>query len=330
MDLKQLKLDGTIIDVEARSEPIRYQGNGGALVFMRDVTERKRMEEALREQKACLAATIESIPFEFWTIGSDGRYASQNRVCRERYGDIVGKRPEDICPNETILSVWQDNNRRAFAGELVQGEVRYVFGNEERYFYNVVAPIHDADKTPGIVGINVDITARKRLEAALKKLNMELENQVEERTKALSDQTRRLEKFNAALNVLVKKREEDQAELEDSILLNVKSLIIPYIEKLKQGRLTGDQLTYLSILESHIQEIVSPFTKMLSKKYLGLSPLEVQIAGLVRDGKTTQEIAELLCVSENTISSHRFHIRKKLQVSNKKINLRNYLQSIDK
>jgi PAS domain S-box-containing protein len=296
--------------------------------FVEDVTERKRAEIALRESKAYLSAAIENIPFEFWVIGSDGRYSMQNRAARARYGDIIGKRPEDICPNETILSVWQDNNRRAYMGEMVHGEVKYAFGDEERYFYNVIAPIRDSDKTIGIVGTNVDITARKRLEAALKRVNTKLESQVEERTKELSAKTRRLEEFNAALNVLLKKREEDKSELEESVLLNVKSLVVPYVEKLK-SRLTGDQLTYLTILESHIREITTPFIKRLSEKYFGLSPLEIQTVGLIREGKTTQEIAEMLCVSENTVSSHRFHIRKKLGLSNKKVNLRNYLKTLD-
>ena len=188
----------------------------------------------------------------------------------------------------------------------------------------------DAARTLGIVGINVDITARKLLEAALKKVNMELESKVQERTKELGAKTRRLEEFNAALSVLLKKREEDKTELEESILLNIKNLIVPYIEKLKKSRLGGEQLTYLTILESHMREITSPFTKKLSEKYFGLSPLEVQTLGLIREGKTTLEIAELMCVSENTVSSHRLHIRKKLGLRNKKINLRSYLQSIDK
>ena len=53
-------------------------------------------------------------------------------------------------------------------------------------------------------------------------------------------------------------------------------------------------------------------------------------AGLIREGKTTQEIAESLCVSENTVSAHRFHIRKKLGLTNKKVNLRTFLKSLDK
>jgi len=151
---------------------------------------------------------------------------------------------------------------------------------------------------------------------------------VDARTAELNAKTRRLEEFNAALKVLLKQREEDRRELEESILHNVKSLIAPYLEKLRKSRLSEDQMTYLTILESHIEELTSPFTKRLSQKYLGLTSLEIQAANLIKEGKTSKEIAETLCVSENTVSSHRFHIRTKLGLRNKKVNLRSYLKSL--
>ncbi len=89
-------------------------------------------------------------------------------------------------------------------------------------------------------------------------------------------------------------------------------------------------MSYLTIIESNIQEITSPFTKRLLGKYLGLTPMEVQAASLIKEGKATKEIAELLNVSENTVSSIRFHIRKKLDLTHKKINLRHYLKSLSK
>ena len=173
--LRNFSVEHRLIDVNGRLRWFRVEStpqrlSNGDIVwngFSIDITERKQTEDALQKSKAYLAATIESIPFEFWVMGPDGCYTMQNRISRRRYGDAIGKRAEDVCPNESVLSVWRDNNRRAFGGEVVKGEVKFVFGNEERYFYNVVSPIHAADRTLGILGINVDITEHKLVEKSL-------------------------------------------------------------------------------------------------------------------------------------------------------------------
>jgi DNA-binding CsgD family transcriptional regulator len=58
--------------------------------------------------------------------------------------------------------------------------------------------------------------------------------------------------------------------------------------------------------------------------------MEIKVANLVKEGKTNKEIAELLCLSKNTILFHRHNIRSKLGLKNKKINLRSHLLSYDK
>ncbi len=112
------------------------------------------------------------------------------------------------------------------------------------------------------------------------------------------------------------------------MLANVKELMLPYVERLKNSRLDADQETLVGILESNIKEIVSPFVTKLSSRFLSLTPTEIQVAGLIRDGKSSKEIAVLLNASENTVRSHRFHIRSKLGLINKKVNLRSYLKSL--
>ena len=103
---------------------------------------------------------------------------------------------------------------------------------------------------------------------------------------------------------------------------------MPYLEKLKRSQLDPHQTTLVNILESHLRDVVSPFTNKLSSRFLNLTPAEIQIANLIREGQTNKEIADLLYLSVNTIRSHRFRIRSKLDLTNKKVNLRTYLRSL--
>lgn len=146
---------------------------------------------------------------------------------------------------------------------------------------------------------------------------------------ALRDQARRLEEVNTALNVLLNRREEDRKELEDKFLLNVKKQVLPYVEALKNTPLDAKQCSYVAIIETRLKDLVSPFTKTISSKYLGLTPKEIEVAGFVKEGKTTKEIAQLLTVSPRAIEFHRDNIRKKLGLKNKKTNLRSYLLSLE-
>jgi DNA-binding CsgD family transcriptional regulator len=161
------------------------------------------------------------------------------------------------------------------------------------------------------------VTERKRAEKALR-----------ESEAAVKAQVRSLEEMNTTLKVLLRQREKDRTEVEEKVLGNVKALIVPYIEALKQTRLDSKQTTYVDILQSHIDSIVSPFLQKLSSKYWGFTPKEIQIASMVKEGKTTKEMAELFNVSTRAIEFHRDNIRSKLGLKHKKVNLRTALLSL--
>ena len=152
--------------------------------------------------------------------------------------------------------------------------------------------------------------------------------QRKEAEEALREQTRSLEEVNAALKVVIRHREEDKAQLEETILSNVKETILPYVATLKKTELREKQMAYVSIIESHLHGVVSPFLQKLSSKYFGLTPREIEVAMLIKEGKTTKKISELLNISTRAVKFHRENLRAKLHLKHKKANLRSYLLSL--
>jgi PAS domain S-box-containing protein len=165
-----------------------------------------------------------------------------------------------------------------------------------------------------LLGIHIDITDLRLVEAALN-----------EKDKELQIATKTVEEVNTALKVLLKRREEDKIELEGKVLLNVKQLVLPHLEKLRKSGLDERQKAFVDILESNLKNIVSSFAHKLSSVNVYLTPQEIEIANLIKDGRTNKEISELLGTSTKTVAFHRWNIRKKLGILNKKVNLKSYL-----
>ena len=102
------------------------------------------------------------------------------------------------------------------------------------------------------------------------------------REKELELKTKSLEEVNTALKVLLRQRDEDKSELEEKVVFNVKELVLPYLEKLKKGKFSTLQNSYISVLESNLNEIISPFVYKLSSSYFNLTPKEIQVADLIK------------------------------------------------
>ena len=186
----------------------------------------------------------------------------------------------------------------------------------KHWHYMRVIRIQHRDPVHVVVS-HEDITTLKMAEESLKKSKQELE---------LKKQN--LEETNIALKVLLKQRESDKVDLEKKILINIKQMIFPYLDKLKKSRLKPREKTFVEIIDAHLNDINSPFLQRLAAANIFLTPQEMQIATLIKDGKSSKEIADLLNVSETTVHFHRKNLRIKFKITNKPTNLRSYLLSL--
>jgi DNA-binding NarL/FixJ family response regulator len=152
-----------------------------------------------------------------------------------------------------------------------------------------------------------------------------------ERKKAENElqlKSKSLEEANTALRVLLQHKDEDRKTIEEKVITNVKKLALPYIEKLKTLKLNESQMAYVKIIENNVKDIISPFLRNLTVEHLDLTPREIQITSLVKEGKTTKEITDFLNISATAVDFHRKNIRMKLGIKNKKTNLRSFLLSM--
>jgi DNA-binding CsgD family transcriptional regulator len=131
------------------------------------------------------------------------------------------------------------------------------------------------------------------------------------------------------LKVLLQHREADKTNLQADILSNVKELITPHIDQLRKSLATEEQISRLHVIETNLHNIISPFLRNLTMKHSNLTPKEIQVANLVKEGKTTKEISTLLHLSPRSIEFHRDNIRKKFGLRKRKVNLQSYLQTIN-
>ena len=171
--------------------------------------------------------------------------------------------------------------------------------------------------TPHSLAIVRDITKRKKMILAL-----------QEREKDLDEKSRYLEKVNQALKASLDHREVEKRAVEENMLVNLKRFVFPYIEALGNCKINTDARAYLNIIETNLNDVVSRFSKTVFWKYQDLTPAEVQIADLIRAGKDTKSIAQVLGLAPSSVQWHRKNIREKLGLTNKKINLQTYLASL--
>ncbi len=286
------------------------------------ITSLQKTIETLRESEEKFKTMIENASDHIAYVGLDDRIIEVNH----KFEDIFGHRREDVLGKRFydfgVLSPedWQRSLEytRKLIGEdpgqnpAIEFEAVDKDGNKIYLEVNPRAVVRDGEIV-GFLSITRDITERKQHQERLERL--------------VRERTANLQEANTALRVMLKKAEEVRTEMGDRIMFNIKEFVLPYLERLEKSNLDEHQKMYLENLEENLNDITAPFLQGISTRFYRLTPTEIQVANLVKQGKTTKEIASLLSMSPRTIDAHRYSIRNKLGMRNDKINLRTFLIS---
>jgi PAS domain S-box-containing protein len=352
------KKDGSRIVVHLSASLVRGE-NGEpvcTLCSFVDITRSRQAFEELRIKDYAIASSINAIAFG----DLDGRITYVNEAFLRLWGgddaaEVIGRTVFTFAQSEQDV---ERILRHVFAQGNWQGEVTGKAKDGRAVTVQLSAHlVTDEQGRPICLMCSfVDVTEKNRAQEDLRKTLDELEQRVAGRTIDLTEANEKLrreieerklaernlrqkerelqlnalhlEETNIAMKVLLEQREKDKNELEEKVLTNVRGLLLPCLERLQGCRLNDRQKVYADILETNLQAIISPFLHRLSSRSLNLTPAEIQVAGLVKDGKSSKEIASLMNVSERGVEFHRNNIRRKLGLNNAKKNLRSYLLSL--
>ena len=152
------------------------------------------------------------------------------------------------------------------------------------------------------------------------------EMELQESNRQLTLERQALQESNTALRIVLARIEQEKQEIHRDINTNVEKVLMPVLHALA-SQLSPAQKKYVDILQTNLDEISSPFISRLSLSYHSMTPTEIAICNLIRNGMRTKEIAEIRGVSEATINRHREKIRRKLKIINQDVNLATFLQS---
>jgi len=306
------KVKRTALEIEAKKTTLQQE-----------IDIRKQIQAELAQSENQFRSLVETLNEGFGIVDAEGRFTYVNGKLLEMLGyarsEVVGKKVSDFM---------DERNRRAHKKQLAMRqrgvetpyEIQFAT-RDDRTIATIVSPraTFDADgRFQGSFAVVTDISAMKAAEKAMRR-----------REQQLSAKSLRLQEMNTALEVLLRKREQDKTIIQKRMLVNLRRLVAPYLDALSDTRLSERQRFLVGILKTNLGEVLSPFTARLSTAEIDLTKTELEVANLVRMGKSTGQIASALNISYKTAETHRWRIRKKLGLTHQKANLMSFLSQLD-
>ncbi|WPD23019.1 MAG: response regulator [Candidatus Electrothrix scaldis] len=172
----------------------------------------------------------------------------------------------------------------------------------------------------------IELLVRLHTHLALQNIQNSLTSEVKTRTEELEEKNRELQETNVVLKRLLHEIEEEKLEIARIVQTNIERLILPDLDRLTEAP-AKQRYQIRDTIQTNLKDISCPVTGENTTMYTLLTPSEFRILNLIRQGRSTKEIAETLNISPQTVATHRKNIRKKLKISGKKINLTSFIST---
>ncbi|MDP2101298.1 MAG: PAS domain S-box protein [Methylotenera sp.] len=328
-DMQIKRENGELRFIHLDTLPVKAEdGTVTVRITLIDITERKQAEEELR-----IAAKAFEVQEAMMVTDTHNTIMRVNKA----FTRITGHRAEEATgkPSSILKSGQHDNAFYQAIFEAIdrnqywQGEIWNQRKNGELFpsLMNITAVTDTEGQVTHYVGSFLDITVQKQAEKVLLDARKHLEKQVEKTVADLTLAKVEAEEVNTALRVMIKLRETESSDAKNLLILELKQEVMPFLQKLKGASREPKQVRLLNALDSNLQRLITSYgsASSLSSVYKALTPKEIQVASMVREGASTKAIAATLSLSPETISIHRKNIRSKLGLSSKSDNLRSYL-----
>ncbi len=302
------------------------------VTFFMDVTQQRIVENDLRDHNELLLALINASPDIICFKDGQGRWLLANETDLQLFQlaevDYKGKTDADLAQytkfyRQALMTCMDSDEETWIKRQASVGEEAIPLPDGGHKIFEVAKiPLFQADGSrKGLVVLGHEITDRINTE---EKLRFEIDAR-KQASQVLEQKSKEVEDANVALRVLVNQQENAVKETQQNVLIQLEQAVYPYINLLKQSLNADQDKEYLDILTSHLRSVGTSFIKKLNNPDLGLTKKEILIADLVRQKKSTREIALLLGLKSRSVEAYRNKIRKKLQLNNKKISLKEYL-----
>ncbi|MCQ9205879.1 MAG: PAS domain-containing protein [Omnitrophica bacterium] len=287
----------------------------GYVHIVKDITEYKRIERELQSERNKLQSIIGAMKDGLSIHNLDYDIIYQNEILSTAFGGLgkkcyrVYEDKNKVCDGCPVKKAFKDGKSHISERKVIMPS------GELAYWENMANPIRDPQgKIVACLEVARNISERKSAEVALKVSESKLR-----------EQKISLEQKNIALSEILEQIGIEKRQIKEDVALNVEKVLLPLLERL---RVKGVSRKYLTLLRKNLQELTSSFGRKITDKKAVLSPREIEICNMIKNGLSSKEISILLNVSLRTIEKHRFNIRKKLGIGKKSLNLTSFLQNL--